>query len=410
MARKATKSKPRFTQTDKPLRLVMEGGGDVIGKYYAPALKTVKDKLQGNRDVQVTFVDKSEFWRNDLKLAGKIQKIIESVRSLGADYLDKSDPADLTKYQALEADVVIIATPDFSHVEVVEEWLRRQLGPQQIFIEKPLADSLNATRRLLGITQPYDDGILAFDHYRARLLPTRYQMKTLLDFWGKGLQRFTFYFLEDHSGADPCYPDAAEVKRDGPIENEQRVMTIRQGVILDTMPHIIAILAHFCRVETLRVTLVRAGQYIGVDGNPNKPTEIEKETLAEVRFVCADYAGNWVEGLAYVGKGVRGVEALGTEYDYNVKLAEIVGLNGYRVRFDLRSAGKGSSEAHLIDESGKTQLKFGLYPKRYETFLEKIADGTYLEDRLALNVELGKRILEVLEDLKLEVEESRFRN
>jgi predicted dehydrogenase len=396
MARKATKSKPQFARTKQPLSLVVD---------YDSAFKALKAKLQGKRDIRVTFVDKSEYWRNDPNLAQKIQNIIASVKSWGADYLDKSDPGDVVKYEALQADVVIIATPDSTHAEVAEEWLKRVPCPEQIFIEKPLEASLNNARRLLEKIEPYDDSVLAFDHYRARLLPSRFQMDVLLGFLRKRLRRFTFYFLEDHSGGDPHYQRAVE--RDGPIENEQRVQALTQGVILDSMPHAIAILAHFGRVETVRVTRVRAGQYIGVDGDPNKCTEIEKETFAEVGFVFADHAGNPVEGTAYVGKGVRGVTALGPQYDYNIKLLEIEGLNRNKIRFDLRSSGEGASEAHLINRTGKTEFKFDLNRRPYETFLEKVADGSYLDDRLALNVEVGKRILEVLEDIRYPIPEKK---
>jgi predicted dehydrogenase len=406
MARKARKSKPKFAETDTPLRLVIEGVGDVIENYYKPALEEVKKKFQGRRDLQVTFVDKSEYWRDDARLAAKMQRIIKSIKDLGAGYLDKSDPADFAKYQTLEADVVIIATSDASHVEVAEAWLTRQPRPEQIFIEKPLADSIRAARRLLGLVEPYDDGILAFDHYRARLLPTREQMNVLLGFLGKGVRSFTFYFLEDHSGSDEEYVKGhPEATRNGPIENEQRVKALEQGIILDVMPHVIAILAHFGRVETLRVTRVRAGQYVGVDDDLDKRTEIDHETFAEVGFVCASHAEKGqkpplIEGTVFVGKGVRGVRELGPEYDRNVKVLDIGGLNGNWARFDLRSSGQGAGKAYLKDELGNTQFELPLYRQPYFTFLEKVVDGTYLNDRLALHVEIGKRILEVLEDMR----------
>jgi predicted dehydrogenase len=324
--------------------------------------------------------------------------IIDSVRSWGAEYLDKSQTADLETYHASTPDVVIIATPDFKHVEIAESWLKRKSPPRQIFIEKPLAASLSEARRLLGSISPYDDRILAFDHYRARLLPSRHQMDALLNFLGHGVSRFTFYFLEDHSGADPTYADAANINRDGPIENEQRVRTLDQGVLLDGMPHMIALLAHVGRVETLRISRIRAGQYIGVDGDPDKRTEISKETFAATEFVCADFNGNRILGAAYVGKGVRGVRTLGAEFDHNVKLLEIEGLNGHKARFDLRSSGSG--RASLIDETDKVQLEFALYRAPYEVFLSKVADGTYLAENIGLHVEVGKRILEVLEDMR----------
>ena len=227
-------------------------------------------------------------------------------------------------------------------------------------------------------------------------------MDVLLGFLGRGLKGFTFYFLEDHSGGDPD-PQYHSVGRNGPIENEQRVKSVMQGVILDGMPHMVALLAHFGRVETLRVTRVRAGQYIGVDTDPNKRTEIAKETFVDVGFAFADHAGNRAEGTAYVGKGVRGVKALGTDHGHNVKMLEVEGLNGNRARCDLRSSGQWASRAHLIDAGGKTQFEFPLNPKPYETFLEKVADGSYLDDRLALNVEVGKRVLEILEDMRFPI-------
>ncbi|MFQ6114793.1 MAG: Gfo/Idh/MocA family oxidoreductase [bacterium] len=399
MVKNATQNRPRFSQTNEPLKIVVEGVGDVVENYYGPAFEVLKKKLQGKREIQVTFVDDRQYWKRDANLSQKMQGIIASVEHWGAEYLDKSKPEDFRTYSKfLQADVVIIATPDFTHGNIATEWLKRNPPPEQIFIEKPLDSSLDAARTLLGKIKPYDNRVLAFDHYRARLLPTRDQMNVILGFLGEGLTRFTFYFLEDHSGGDPKFHPLFQ--RDGPLENEQRVKALQQGVILDGMPHMIALLAHFCRGETLRVTKVQAGQYIGVDGNSKKRTEVEKETFAGVEFVCADYQGHLVAGNAYVGKGVRGVEELGPEYDYNVKLLVIEGLNGNKVCFDLRSSGPGASEAQLIDKNGKTQFWFKLNPKPYETFLEKVADGIYLDDRVALHVETGKRILEILEDMR----------
>lgn len=330
--------------------------------------------------------------------------IIESVQSWGAEYLDKSAPGGLDRYRALTPDVVIVATPDVTHVDLAREWLNRRPRPAQLFLEKPLADSVRAARRLLGLVEPYDPGILTFDHYRARLLPTRMQLKTLLKFLGRGPWRLRFFFLEDHSGADPDYPAALSVGRDGAIENEQRVPTLRNGLALDALPHLIAVLATFGRVETLRPTCIHAGRYAGVDGDPDKPTEVERETFAAVEFVCTNHAGERIDGAAYVGKGVHGVRELGDAYNHNVKLLEIEshapGRAGRRVRFDLRSKGAGCSRAHLLAPGGGTELEFALNEQPYLTFLERVAAGTYREDKLALPVEVGKNILTTLEDVR----------
>jgi hypothetical protein len=55
---------PFFRRND-PLRFVVEGIGDVVQKYYEPAFRALISKLQGRREIRVTFVDKSEYWRNN---------------------------------------------------------------------------------------------------------------------------------------------------------------------------------------------------------------------------------------------------------------------------------------------------------------------------------------------------------
>lgn len=401
MGKRTAQDKPEFAQSSKPLTIVVEGVGDVIKNYYDEAFRNLKAVLKKQRALRVTFIDKSEYWKNNSALAEKITAIINSVQNWGAAYLDKSNPADFETYKRLKPDVVLITTPDFAHVEVAEEWLSRSRVPEQIFIEKPLDASLDAARKLLGKLKPYDDSLLSFDHYRARLLPTKTQYQTILGFLGKGLSHFTFYFLEDHSSADPLYQPTG-VSRDGAIENEQRVKTLNQGVILDAIPHMIALLAYFGRVEAMRVTRVRAGQYVGVDADLKRRTDIDQETFAEVGFVFPDYADNPVTGTAYVGKGIRGVKILGESYDHNAKVLDIKGKNGNIIRFDLRSSGDTASRAMLI-EKGRTQLEFPLTRKPYHLFLEKVADGSYRQDRLALNAEIGKRTLEVMQDMRYPV-------
>lgn len=225
----------------RPLSLIVEGIGDVVRLFYSPALKKLKEDLaKQNRDVFIIFVDVSGYWKNNYDLSRKMQGIIQSVRNWGAAYLDKSDPNDFKKYKALTADAVFIATPDVTHCEIAEEWLGPPRRCHQIFIEKPLDRDLNATRRLLGKLKAYDDSVLAFDHYRARMLPTKTSLNIILGFLENKLKNFTFYFLEDHSGSDTKYGDTLMkqglTNRNGPVENERRVEAVREGLILDMMP------------------------------------------------------------------------------------------------------------------------------------------------------------------------------
>lgn len=380
----------------KPVQLVIEGVGDVVKKNYFPALQEVK--ADGKRKFETTFVDNSAFWAKDRKLRDKMLAIQKALRGWGANYLDKSNKRQNKQVEDLRPDVVIVATPDSTHSKVTSTWLGS--AAQRIFIEKPLDSCIDAVRCLMGETRPYDRRLFAFDHYRARLLPTRAKFHMLEGFLKAGIESFTFYFLEDQSGDDPKYA-AARGGRQGPIENEQRVKALQQGVILDLMPHVIAILAHFGRVETVRVTHIRAGKYEGVDGVRDQPSEIDGETFADVRFTFEAHDQNWVNGVAFVGKGVRGVESLGKEHDRNVKFLRIGTKDGRTVDFDFRKSGAGASTARLVDEQGALQFEFPLIADPYYAFLDNALNlDTELDQRLGLSLETGKKVLEVIEDMR----------
>jgi predicted dehydrogenase len=385
-----------MTAEKRSATLLIEGAGDVVDNYYFPALRKLREK--GQLEFDVTFSDSSAFWRGDLSLAEKMLGIRRSLECWGATYLDKNCADDLKRWEDLQPDVVVVATPDFTHSEVAAKWLKRD--PERIFIEKPLDSSVDGARRLLGETRPYDSRVWAFDHYRARLMPARAKFDMLGGFLRDGLKTFTFYFLEDHSGADPNYAGAKNT-RQGPIENDRRVKALQHGVILDLMPHVIAILAHFGRVETLRVTRVRPGKYEGVDGVPGKLSEIDCETFAEVSFMFEDHLERRVDGAAFVGKGVKGTTVLGPEHDRNTKFLRIDGKHGRRVDIDFRKTGTGASQARLLDEHGDLQLEFELNPDPYYTFLDHALNlDEELDIRLGLPVEIGKKVLEVIEDMR----------
>jgi len=305
---------------------------------------------------------------------------------------------------------VIIATPDRTHVEVTKTWLQHPREPKAIFIEKPLDVSREAAFDLLGEVDPFDNRVLAFDHYRARMLSDLEQKRHVIRFLGGGISKFIFYLLEDHSGSDAAFRAKMQKgtsQRQGPIENEQRVKTLNEGVILDLMPHVVSILAHFGPPALLRVTAVRAGQYVGVDGSDAKRTEIANETFAEVHFICPDHRKNVIEGTVYLGKGIRGSKDLNLKYqnnyDRDTKLLEVEGLNDNRILFDLRSAGAGASRAQFVHREDGVVEEVLLNVDPYLAFFKKIADRTYLRDELALNVEVGKNVLDVIYNMRLPV-------
>ena len=387
----------------KQFHYVVVGAGDVVSKFYSPAFRDLKAKYAGKSDIAVTFIDASDFWKHDEKAAAKAQSIIAELKSWGATVLDASDEQGRADIAALRPDATIVAVPDFLHVDKTMEWLNHPGAPRHIYVEKPLDRNRgkgNALLRRIG----YDsDRVLVLDHYAARLLPTSRQLADMASHLGGGIKSFAYYFLEDHSGDDPSY--AASVERDGAIEREQRVRALDGGMVLDGLPHLFPLLKYFADVERIHVTGVRAAQYTGVDGDPDKRTEIKAETFAEVRLdlfrrpsisgpavVAAD---GLIKGVAYVGKGVRGVKALGPEFDRNAKLLDVVGLNGNSIRFDLRSISPDGrhARAYFRDAAGKEISSFPLYAKPYAVLFERIL----LDVNDALRVYEAERILEAIE-------------
>lgn len=364
---------------DAPLTIVVEGVGDLVQRYLGPALQRATNASSGK--VKVTFADDSRLWTSK-SLRQKRQATVAALETWGATFLDKS--LEPFKYNALlnsnEVDVVVVATWPSSHCYLAYGWLDHC---RQIFIETPLDDALGLARTLALHVQDDDYRLFAFDNYRARFLPSQEQVRQINSFAGRGWQSAIFYLLEDGSGG----------QRNGPIENEHRIEALRRGVIRDTMPHVPAVLAYFGNMATLRVTEVRVGQYTGVDGDPGRRSEIDRETFAEVKFDFRDFRNNLVPATAYVGQGIGGVRNLHMEGD--VELLELVALDEKRALFDFQA-----SRATFVDREGREVFTIGLHPQPYVRLVESILEGRYLqgEHPLVFPFETGQRILEILED------------
>ncbi len=396
------------TLTATPItQIVIVGVGDVVRKYYSPAFSSLKKRFGGTHNFQVTFIDSSKYWKGNAQLEEKMKGVIALVREWGAEYLDLDTPADKIKIDDLRPNHVVVATPDFAHVDTARTWLQHKNPPQHIFVEKPLDTNIKKARALLGELDHHDARVLTLDHYRARLLPTEYQLKLISDLLGGGVASFKYYFLEDKSGADPSFTPSAP--RDGAIESEIRTKALNSGMVMDGVPHMFPLLEYFGKISSVRIMSVQAAQYTGVDGDLNKRTEIKGETYAHIHFkferrLKISNAGSemapmgFADGELFVGKGIKGVRALGTEYDHNTKLLEVVGVNGNRVRFDLRSSSaNGNHATATLFRGDHEEVRFDLNEKPYEVFFEKIITGSFLQDRVALFAEDGERMLEIMD-------------
>jgi predicted dehydrogenase len=294
--------------------------------------------------------------------------------------------------------VVFIATPDFTHVELAMHWLQPTDRCGQIFIEKPLDSDLDSAKDLLLVIKQNDPKVRTLDHYRARVLPvtTPLQRKHMLKDLGGRIVGFTFYFLEDGSGPP----------RIGPIENEGRARSLANGLILDMMPHVPAILSYFGLVETIRVTGLKAGRYTYTPkAGAKKVAAIKNETFAHVRFTFFDHrlSAPPMQCDAYVGKGIRGVRGLNMKG--NVKLLEIHGQNSNRYRLDLRTSGRHhASSAMLIRKNGQVEELTDLIHSPYEALIRRVVrhelDDPEASLRFDLPVETAISILLSIEQMR----------
>jgi hypothetical protein len=384
--------------------VLVEGAGDVAKRFYGPAYAAVRERYQGSLDFQMFCADSSEYWYNPKKskeendaYANRMLATWEALRGMGITILDKAKPEQLAQYKALEADTLIVANIAKAHVKTALAALDRPYKPSRIFIEKPLDSDLDAGMDLLGRLTPYDNHVWAYDHYRARVTFSKTQLGIIKDFLDHHIVESNFYFLEDRSGSDPTLPKSADRSAGGAFEIENRLAVGDDGVILDQMSHKFPLLRDFGNLETTRPVKIKAARYMGIRGEPTRPTDVKGETFAAFEFAWHDHKGHLAKGHAYVGKGVRGVKALGPEYDYNAKLFELVAKNGNRLRVDLRSSGQGASTAKLIDASGRVEAEMPVNANPYEVFLDLIADQLKEASQVAINVEEAFATLRLLD-------------
>lgn len=392
--------RPPITSPLNEINIVIEGVGDIVRKGYGPALEELFRKYP-DREINVTFLDSSEFWANNPAMIRKMETIKDFiVNKLGARYLDKSRfngrPEDLrAELEKLNADVAIIATPDSTHVDIARTWVN--LGAQ-VFVEKPFDSNLSKVEAFVAELEAEGrhDQLWAFDHYLAGFMPTDEQIRQIITHLG-GIRKLRFYLVEDHSGADISYASAAAAGRDGAIEREGRNKALNAGTTLDLMPHAV-MLKRFGDITSMQVSEIRAAKYRGVDGDPDAPAEIDGETYAHVDFTFNDLSGQRIEGEIIVGKGVGGVRGLGLGFEHGAAGLELIGNNGNRVFADRHASpdGKYPPRTVFYDREGRETGFFLNTEKPYLRELEMILNGRYLQDRLAMSPVEGKQILEVI--------------
>lgn len=355
--------------TPEKLSIVVEGVGEIVADRYATELLIQYEKaLKAKKTLEVIFTDESKYWNHpntSVDVLKKRRAFIKHIRSW-ATYLDKSTNTGRSKYQRLTTDVVLIATPDDTHVSLALSWLRRIGSCKQIYIEKPLDCSLRSARTLEYYAKFSDVSVYPIDHYLARALPlaNAATILGLLDKIGGKLTRVDYYLLENHAKAHT-----------GPIEARGRTETLKHGVILDLFPHVLAIVNLFGKIETIEVEDIKIAQYtFDTEDGCVMETAIPKETFAQIKFSmkALEKKGGNFSVNSVIGKGISGSEKFPELIGSNLKTIELSGTNKNRIVIDLGV--KGTVE---VRNNKNKSIDFGpnLIEDPYEAIVSKIVNN-----------------------------------
>lgn len=365
------------TQTNTRLTIAVEGIGHVVQNYYAKALKSQWEHESNRGKISIIFIDKSECWKksDDKDNIKRCDNFITNLEGW-AEYIDKSTEEGMKAYLSLKANVVFIATPDSTHVELALNWLLDENKCESIFIEKPLDSDLSRARVLQFYSTNYSTKIFPLDHYLARTIPLleKEAFKRIMSSIreeGEEIEQMTFYLLEDRS-----YPNK------GPIENDNRTDAVRKGLVLDMFPHVLALIHHFGMVETIEITSLKVARYTYEDETGKVvPASITRETFANIGFSFKSYLDEPIQAKAYIGKGLAGSRDFKIEGDF--KRLEILGKNKNRCIVDLRNTDPekgGTGEVEIIDTTGSHTLDdCKLLPNPYTVVVQQVIER-YLEN------------------------------
>jgi predicted dehydrogenase len=372
-------------------KIVVEGCGDVVQKFYVRRLK----RLRHSHGLDIVFTYQSAYDKDDQNLARKMNAIRSRL-----SWAKMIDVTETPRSHIPFADLVLVCTPDSTHFEVVSHWVHRPNEPM-VLVEKPLEANVTQARKLLRFSQERSDRLGVIDHYRTRWFKTEsdyrvfYRTFEIADnkHW---LENLTYYFLEDHSWNDPEFllgKSPPEVARQGPIEIENRVAALKQGLMLDLLPYPLDFLDRLAQLQTVNVVSAKVGQYTGVDGDLRRRTLISKETFAEVKIrFNTRFSDQSSTGMIYVGKGIGGVRRL-RAYG-NIRVASLEGTNGATAEFDFEK-----SRIKLRSKTGRETVKDlkDFTSVFYQRLLRRVIEW---ERGPVVPFETAERVMEIIEQAR----------
>ncbi len=152
-------------------------------------------------------------------------------------YICKDNAKDLSHLERTELDVLIVATPDRSHVDDVKWWLARPKPPRLILVEKPFSDEACEVEGLIEKCRSLRDDkipvppILGIDHYNLYLAA------------------FKSHFDEIDGYVDPISSIGFSMLEENPVEPE-RLRSLTAGMTFDMGAHFFGFLSLLADLQT----------------------------------------------------------------------------------------------------------------------------------------------------------------
>jgi predicted dehydrogenase len=259
-------------------KVVLEGYlGDWSRKSYFTYLAEKAKKDGGKSEIELYAVDIRDITSDD-------NMNMYNSKEYSLHFVNKQAPSE---YDAIKnVDYVFIVAPHVVHCTIAQHWLEkgRLSRDGELFIEKPLDSSVDNIRDLEEYsmrTSAELDRIILVDHYILKVSSFIEELKKKKEEYGE-IKKMRFHILEPTPVA------------------ESRKETLKEGLILDLFPHVLAVYTAIMRVYCEGFTLdADHVELIKVETGRYKGAPIKTETFAEVLVKIDDIV---VE--SYTGKGI----------------------------------------------------------------------------------------------------------
>jgi predicted dehydrogenase len=229
------------------LHVAVQGIGDWVQRTIRPQLDAVRPHMETPRgspprtvDLQTHYVGLKRGWP------------FPTPQQNHEDYYARDITRDVARLAAVDPDLVIIASPDYAHVDDVETWLGRRKRPRAIVVEKPFSDEhFEANRLILDQKRLNSESripILGIDHYNWYVAPYVGHLSAI-DKWLGTVTDIIFHMAEYQ-----------------PVD-VNRLRSLGSGIGFDMGAHFLGVVSLFCELDTIcdepKVGIAKRHQLIG---------------------------------------------------------------------------------------------------------------------------------------------------